>query len=216
MSCWVWVSPAAVFENLIWKMHLQNNLMNGAPCCYSSPLMSPPAQKAFPPAPLMMMMSVSSSFSHFWRETQTKRDYLQEQNYVKNVCFCCAPGIDNNLKRLEYKINSRLQYLKNHWSYHDTTHYSTAGGGMVSWVYHYIPTDITTFLWHTWIWGKIWRIMVRLRALRTLGRFRVMTPALLTLSSETSASTWLDIWQVKMVQRRSYLSQTQDGAMMTL
>lgn len=30
------------------------------------PLMSPPAQKAFPPAPLMITMSVSASFSHFW------------------------------------------------------------------------------------------------------------------------------------------------------
>lgn len=33
-----------------------------------SPLMSPPAQNAFPPAALMITMSVSGSLSHFWKQ----------------------------------------------------------------------------------------------------------------------------------------------------
>lgn len=38
-----------------------------ADLCYS-PLMSPPAQKALPPAPLMIIMPVSLSSSHFWKK----------------------------------------------------------------------------------------------------------------------------------------------------
>lgn len=43
---------------------LKTHFSDWAPRC--SPLMSPPAQKAFPPAPLMITMAVSLSSSHFY------------------------------------------------------------------------------------------------------------------------------------------------------
>lgn len=60
----------------------QTPVIEPAGCC--SPLMSPPAQKALPPAPLMITTSVSLSFSHFWNHKQ-KETIIKTKSYVNSI-----------------------------------------------------------------------------------------------------------------------------------
>lgn len=59
-----------VKSNTVGGSCLKTHSGDWTPRC--SPLMSPPAQKAFPPAPLMITMAVSLSSSHFYFEREER------------------------------------------------------------------------------------------------------------------------------------------------